>query len=109
MSEYPRTNDKGETVWACCESSIGPKCWHRMGQDERDAEQARLDAKREWVLWGFHPRYAGGEPIKIMGGTIGQCRTEMAFRVEREGGWTCAIYGAGTAPLGLRDMARAAQ
>lgn len=44
MSEYPRRNDKGETVWACCESSIGPKCWHRMDPEERAAERARLDA-----------------------------------------------------------------
>lgn len=29
MSEYPRRNDSGETVWACCESSIGPMCEHR--------------------------------------------------------------------------------
>lgn len=44
MSEYPRENDQGETVWACCESSIGPKCWHRMDPEERDAERAKLDA-----------------------------------------------------------------
>jgi hypothetical protein len=29
MNEYPRKNEKGETVWACCESSIGPTCQHR--------------------------------------------------------------------------------
>jgi hypothetical protein len=26
---YPRKNAAGETVWACCESSIGPVCDHR--------------------------------------------------------------------------------
>lgn len=26
---YPRTNREGVTVWACCESSIGPVCEHR--------------------------------------------------------------------------------
>lgn len=25
---YPRTRPDGRTVWACCESSIGPKCQH---------------------------------------------------------------------------------
>ena len=28
-SEYPRVNHKGVTVWACCESIIGPRCQHR--------------------------------------------------------------------------------
>ena len=27
--KYPRVNAAGETVWACCESSIGPECQHR--------------------------------------------------------------------------------
>jgi hypothetical protein len=26
---YPRLNAAGETVWACCESGIGPRCAHR--------------------------------------------------------------------------------
>ena len=33
MNEYPRTNDQGVTVWACCESSIGPLCGHRENPD----------------------------------------------------------------------------
>lgn len=27
--QYPRKNDRGNTVWACCESAIGPTCGHR--------------------------------------------------------------------------------
>jgi hypothetical protein len=26
--EYPRKNEQGETVWACCESTIGRPCAH---------------------------------------------------------------------------------
>jgi hypothetical protein len=26
---YPRKNDAGDTIWACCVSSIGPVCQHR--------------------------------------------------------------------------------
>ena len=29
---YPRVTDDGRTVWACCESSIGPVCSHRIGE-----------------------------------------------------------------------------
>jgi hypothetical protein len=43
MSEYPRKNAEGETVWACCESRIGPMCWHLMTPEEREAERARLN------------------------------------------------------------------
>ncbi len=25
---YPRVNETGETVWACCVSAIGPTCQH---------------------------------------------------------------------------------
>jgi hypothetical protein len=28
--EYPYVNHDGETVWACCESTIGPACGHRV-------------------------------------------------------------------------------
>lgn len=64
---------------------------------------------REWVLWGFHPAYAQGVPIKLTGGSPSDCRTEQTWRVEREGGWTCAIYRAGTPPVGLREQATAAR
>ncbi len=29
MTDYPRTNERGDTVWACCESSIGQPCAHK--------------------------------------------------------------------------------
>jgi hypothetical protein len=28
---YPRITEDGRTVWACCESSIGPDCQHKAG------------------------------------------------------------------------------
>lgn len=55
-SEYPRTNEQGQTVWACCESTIGPKCQHidpepyeaqrKTYRERREAKAARL---REWA------------------------------------------------------------
>jgi hypothetical protein len=35
-SNYPRKNVRGETVWACCESSIGPVCGHLAPNPEPD-------------------------------------------------------------------------
>ena len=29
---YPRVTDDGRTVWACCESSIGPDCPHKTAR-----------------------------------------------------------------------------
>lgn len=29
--QYPRVNEQGDTVWACCESAIGPACPHKQG------------------------------------------------------------------------------
>jgi len=29
---YPRVTDDGHTVWACCESSIGPDCPHKTAR-----------------------------------------------------------------------------
>lgn len=55
------------------------------------------------VLWGYSARQP--EPIKLSGGTAAECYVALA---SREGeGWTCAVYGKGTAPTGLRDLARA--
>jgi hypothetical protein len=35
--DYPYTNAAGVTVWACCESSIGPVCGHlREPEDDPD-------------------------------------------------------------------------
>lgn len=28
-TRYPRRNEDGQIVWACCESHIGPTCEHR--------------------------------------------------------------------------------
>lgn len=41
------------------------------------------------VLWGIHPRYAGGVPIKIMGGTYRQCLS--AYRMRSPEGWTSLV------------------
>ena len=30
-ASYPRVTDDGRTLWACCESAIGPVCSHRIG------------------------------------------------------------------------------
>jgi hypothetical protein len=32
---YPYVNDAGQTVWACCESRIGPTCGHQNGLDNQ--------------------------------------------------------------------------
>ena len=51
MTNYPRRNESGETVWACCESSIGPTCRHRT-EPTNDYEDrisgAILDALAQW-------------------------------------------------------------
>jgi hypothetical protein len=52
---YPRTDEQGRTVWACCESSIGPDCAHkvpgpfRVGEPMRvtDAQAKRYQRSRE--------------------------------------------------------------
>jgi hypothetical protein len=41
MSTYPRKNEAGETVWACCESSIGPACKHRADPLYADGQPYR--------------------------------------------------------------------
>lgn len=33
-----------------------------------------------WVLWGSHPKYAGGSRIKLTSGALGWCRRELAER-----------------------------
>jgi hypothetical protein len=40
---YPRKNDAGDTIWACCVSSIGPVCQHR--REPVDTWQKRLQAQ----------------------------------------------------------------
>jgi hypothetical protein len=41
----------------------------------------------DWVLWGVHPLYAHGEPIRVEGGTFRTCRGELNRRV-KDGGWS---------------------
>lgn len=45
---------------------------------------------RELVLWGFHPLYAPGVPVRIAGGTPRAVRREARSRAAQ--GWTCAPY-----------------
>jgi hypothetical protein len=49
---------------------------------------------QEYVLWGSHPSYADGVPIRLTGGTVRECRTEKRWR-ESDGGWTLSIRKAG--------------
>lgn len=49
MSEYPRKNSDGETVWACCESSIGPVCAHRAFKAEAAAADADYQAFKKQI------------------------------------------------------------
>lgn len=53
-----------------------------------------------FVLWGFHPRYAGGVPIKLTTGSLQQLSAENTSR--KAEGFTTAIYKQGTEPAGLR-------
>lgn len=50
-----------------------------------------------YVLWGSHPLYAGGTPIKLTAGTLGECRQETRYR-KSDGGWTTLVI----APVGPR-------
>jgi hypothetical protein len=60
-----------------------------------------------WVLWGSHPLYADGEPIKLTGGTLRECATAQCERERESSDWLLATYRAGAAPLGLRIQAAA--
>jgi len=56
----------------------------------------------EYILWGFNAHHL--EPIKLNGGSLGECRYRQIDR--RMEGWTTAIYATGTVPVGLRLQAR---
>jgi hypothetical protein len=58
-----------------------------------------------YVLWGSNALYANALPIKLMGGTLRECRATQTRR-KAEGGWALAIYSVGTAPTGLRLIVR---
>ncbi len=61
-----------------------------------------------YVLWGYHPDYCGGEPIKLAGSSfLGSLRSESSWR--KGGGWTTAIYRSGAEPKGLRVQAEEAR
>lgn len=62
----------------------------------------------ELTLWGSHPAYVDGEPIKLTIGTLGEVRASQRQR-ERDGGWLLAIYKWGTEPVGLREQVKARQ
>lgn len=62
---------------------------------------------KEFVLWGFHPRYAGGVPIKLNYGSARSLGREKKFR-ERTG-WVCALYAEGAKPVALRLQAEQAK
>jgi hypothetical protein len=65
-------------------------------------------ATGEWTLWGSHPAYADGLPIKISIGTLREVRAARRQR-ERDGDWLLAIYRWGIEPVGLREQVKAQQ
>jgi hypothetical protein len=46
-----------------------------------------VTTEREWILWGAHPRMAGGTMIRLTGGTLAECRRELEWRRDVHGGW----------------------
>lgn len=48
---------------------------------------------QDWTLWGQHPEYAGGVPIKVTGGSLAAVRAEREWR-ERHG-WTVTVARTG--------------
>ena len=51
----------------------------------------------QFVVWGARADMAGGTPIKLMGGTVAECRSETAYR-GRLGGWTLGTFPDGVMP-----------
>lgn len=50
---YPYKNERGETVWACCESSIGPICAHKQADAPRPPRMDR-NPNGSWYCWDCH-------------------------------------------------------
>jgi|SRR6185295_13370733 len=71
--------------------------------DEEKRMSKKSEAKRELILWGFHPEYCDGQPIKLE-----KYSKQAQYRREREG-WTCAAYFAGDIPSGLQVQANLAK
>jgi len=64
---------------------------------------------KEFVLWGFHPRYSGPAgviPIRLARGTQRECNAASKVRTS-EGSWTLGIYHIGDYPLGLALQCKA--
>jgi hypothetical protein len=57
----------------------------------------------DWALWGSHPAYVDGVPIKLTIGDRRTCGSSQRYR-ERCGGWTLAIYRQGVPPTGFRAL-----
>jgi hypothetical protein len=55
----------------------------------------------ELVVWGSHPAYANGTPIRLTGGTVAHCRREIAFR-KIDDRWSLAVLRPGVRPVALR-------
>ena len=74
----------------------------------RPSVAARRCDMSGYVLWGYHPDYCGGEPIKLAGSSfLGSLRSESSWR--KGGGWTTAIYRSGAEPKGLLVQAEVAR
>lgn len=58
MTTYPQTTEDGRTLWACCESTIGPVCQHLRPLTEAETralmDAAHTDADRSNYGAGWH-------------------------------------------------------
>ncbi|URG17467.1 hypothetical protein Mbo2_097 [Rhodococcus phage Mbo2] len=92
-TDYPRITPDGRTVWACCESSIGPVCGHRTPPPPSLDETLALDgapvtiddAGNLTVNHGLH-----APECYVMTDTEGQCVGEPHVSSDWEllSGWT---------------------
>ena len=86
-------------LWAAVEDGarLRGNSWVRENLTAHDARWQCHDAA--FVLWGFHPAHAGGQPIKISDYDVVE---ELARKRQ---GWTCCAYLAGEEPSGLLLLA----
>lgn len=60
--------------------------------------------KTEYVLWGSHPEYCDGQPIKIDGGTFRECERMLFARQRQDDRWELEICKRGEeCSIGLPD------
>lgn len=59
----------------------------------------------KYVLWGFHPAYCNGQPIKITGADSVRSLSSESKTRQHEG-WTLAIYKGGESPDSLIFLAK---